>query len=249
VSNLPFVSKIAEKAVIPQILEHCNEHAPLPTYQSSYRKYHSTETALLKVQSDILMNMDRQEITLLVLLDLSAAFDTIDHSVMEHILENDFGISDTALSWLSSFLSPRSQRVIIEQVQSRDFQLTSGVPQGSCLGPLLFIMYASRLFHVAKQHLPSVQGYADDTQLYMSFRPLSDSSQEDAIKAMEASIKDIRDWMISHQLLLNDTKTEFIIIGSRQQLAKVNFDSIEVGSLQLNLWNQFVTLVFGSIVI
>jgi hypothetical protein len=94
-------------------------------------------------------------------------------------------------------------------------------------------MYASRLFHVAKQHLPSIQGYADDTQLYMSFRPLSDSSQEDAIKAMEASIKDIRDWMISHQLLLNDTKTEFIIVGSRQQLAKVNFDSIEVGSSTL----------------
>lgn len=80
VSNLSFVSKIAEKAVISQHLNHCNEHAPLPTNQSTYRQFHSTETALIKVQSDILSSMDKQEVTLLVLLDLSAAFDTVDHS-------------------------------------------------------------------------------------------------------------------------------------------------------------------------
>ena len=163
-SNLPFVSKVAEKAVIPQLLGHCNENAPLPTNQSSYRQYHWTETALLKVHNDILMNMDNQQVTLLVLLDLSAAFDTIDHSIMNHILENDFGVTDKALCWLKSFLTDRKQSVIIDNQQSRDFDL-SRVPQGSCLGPILFIMYASRLFHVIKKHLPDVQGYADDTHV------------------------------------------------------------------------------------
>ena len=82
VSNLSFASKIAENAVISQLLNHCNEYAPLPTNQSSYRQFHSTETALTKVQSDILSTMDRQEVTLLVLLDLSAAFDIVHHETI-----------------------------------------------------------------------------------------------------------------------------------------------------------------------
>ena len=93
-----------------------------------------------------LLKMDKQEVTLLILLDLSAAFDTIDHGTMLQILENDFGITDTALCWLSSFLVSRKQRVLVNGRQSRDFAVNIGVPQGSCLGPILFIMYASRLF-------------------------------------------------------------------------------------------------------
>ena len=135
--------------------------------------------------------MDRQEVTLLVLLDLSAAFDTIDHNIMVDLLESDFGITDNALSWIKSFLSGRRQCAVIEQQQSRDFDLLSGFPQGSCLGPLLFIMYASRLFHVVKKHLPNVQGYADDTQLYLLFRPTSTASQDQAVHAMQDYISDI----------------------------------------------------------
>ena len=109
VSNLPFISKIAERAVIPQVLDHCSKHAPLPSKQSSYRKQHSTETALLQEQNDILLSMNRQEVTLLVLLDLRIAFGTVvvDHSIMATLLENDFGISDCALSWIKSFMHER----------------------------------------------------------------------------------------------------------------------------------------------
>ena len=113
VSNLPFISKTAEKVVIPQVIDHCEANAPLPRDQSSYRQHHSTKTALLKVQNDILLKMDKQEVTLLILLDLSAAFDSIDHGTMLQILENDFGITDTALWWLSSFLVSRKQRVLV----------------------------------------------------------------------------------------------------------------------------------------
>ncbi|KXJ18896.1 putative RNA-directed DNA polymerase from transposon X-element [Exaiptasia diaphana] len=232
VSNLPFISKTAEKVVIPQVLAHCSEHAPLPNNQSSHRQHHSTETALLKVQNDILLSMDRKEVTLLVLLDLSAAFDTIDHTILADLLERDFGISDLALSWITSFMRGRVQRVTIKHEQSRD-SLSSGVPQGSCLGPLLFIMYASRLFHVVEKHLPSVQGYADDTQLYLSFRPTSTLSQDQAIRAMEDCIADVRAWMGHNMLMLNDSKTEFLIIGSRQQLAKISMGSVQVGDSEI----------------
>ena len=160
-----------------------------------------------------LLKMDKQEVTLLILLGLSAAFDTIDHGTMLQILENDFGITDTALCWLSSFLVSRKQRVLVNGRQSRDFAVNTGVPQGSCLGPILFIMYASRLFRVVKSQLPNVHGYADDTQLYLSFQPGLSMLQDNAVQAMEACISDVRSWMINHHLKLNDGKTEFIIIG------------------------------------
>ena len=179
------VSKSAEKAVVGQLFRHCSDNAPLPVHQSPYRQFHSTETALLKVQSDILSNMDKQEVTLLVLLDLSAAFDTVDHNILINILESDFGICGDVLKWFRSYLTGRVQRVIVNQQSSKTFNLNYGVPQGSCLGPVLFLLYASRLFEVVKKHLPSVHGYDDDTQLYVSFRPDSFAAQDQAIKATE----------------------------------------------------------------
>ena len=103
VSNLPFISKVVEKAALQQLLVHCEKNAPLPKFQSGFRKYHSTETALLKVQNDILMSMDNKEVTLLVLLDLSAAFDTIEHSILLNILQQDFGVVRTALNCSTHF--------------------------------------------------------------------------------------------------------------------------------------------------
>ena len=139
-----------------------------PTLQSAYRKGHSTETALLKVQNDILMNMNCKHVTLLVLLDLSAAFDTVDHDILLARLKSIVGINGTALNWFTSYLSNRSQRVSLNGCISDSFRLPHGVPQGSCLGPLLFTIYSSKLFEVIKYHLPQAHAYADDTQLYLS---------------------------------------------------------------------------------
>lgn len=228
VSNLPFAAKTTENIVTAQLLTHCEHNAPLPSNQSSYRKFHSTETALLKVQNDILTCMDNQEVTLLILLDLSAAFDVIDHSILLKIIEQDFGIIGNAQKWLESFLASRKQRVMIKKEKSKTFNLNSGVPQGSCLGPILFLLYSSGLFQVVSRHLPDAHGYADDTQMYLSFKPVS-TSQDDAIRAIENCVAEVRAWMVSHKLLLNDTKTEFLIIGSRQQLSKVTINSVRVG--------------------
>ena len=142
-----------------------------PANQSSYRKNYSTETALLRVKNDILLNMNKQHVTLLVLLDLSEAFDTVDHNVLLSLLHSKFGISGTALEWLPSYLNGRSQHVMVQGNLSQSLNFDFGVPQASCLGPLLFMFYASKLLDVIKVHLLTVHCNADDTQLYVSFSP------------------------------------------------------------------------------
>ena len=225
ISNLQFVSKLTERAVSNQIFDHLMLHDLLPELQSTYRQKYSTETALLKVQNDLLLNMDCQQVTLLVLFHLSAAFDTVEHSILMHRLETSFGITGTVLKWFESYLSGRCQRVAFKDGISEIFPLTCDVPQGSCLGPLLFTMYASKLFEVIKGHLPTAHAYADDTQLYLSFKPGNSASELESIAAMERCIKAVRAWMTMDKLKLN----EFLIIGTRQQLEKVNIISLSVG--------------------
>ena len=226
VCNLSYVSKLVERAVVHQTHEHLADNNLLPSFQSAYRKFHSTETALLKVKNDLLMNMDSQHCSLLVLLDLSAAFDTVDHSILLARLESDFGISGTVLKWFDSYLSTRTQRVSIDGVISDSLYVKYGVPQGSCLGPLLFVLYTSELFKIIDQYLPNAHSYADDTQLYVAFKPSSDLSQNAAVAAMESCITAIRSWMAKNKLKLNAHKTEIMIIGTWQQLRKVNIDQV-----------------------
>ena len=111
--------------------------------------------------------MDKGHVTLLVMLDLSAAFDTVDHGILLHRLQSKLGLREKALLWFKSYLTGRTQQVSVNGTLSDKFNLTCGVPQGSCLGPLLFTIYASSLFDIMKFHLPSVHTYADDTQLYI----------------------------------------------------------------------------------
>ncbi|KAL9981312.1 hypothetical protein ACROYT_G009999 [Oculina patagonica] len=195
-----------------------------PVLQSSYRAGHSTETALLKVMNDIMLGMNSKCVTLLVLLDLSAAFDSVNHGILINRLQNKVGLQGTVLNWFKSYLSNRSQRITISGTLSKCFNLDCGVPQGSCLGPLLFIIYSSQLFDVIEKHLPCVHCFADDTQLYLCFKPDSQVSQDVAMRAMESCIADIRSWMISDRLLLNDDKTEMLLIGTQYQLNKLACD-------------------------
>ena len=234
VSNLKYLSKLTDTAVCNQVIDHISQSGLYPILQSAYRVGHSTETALLKIQNDILSAMDKQRVTLLVLLDLSAAFDTIDHQVLLHRLQVTYGVTGTALKWFQSYLTGRKQRVYINGISSKDFELSQGVPQGSCLGPMLFTLYASKLFEVVKSHLPNIHVYADDTQLYLSFKPDGGAAEADAITALQDCISDIRTWMIKDKLQLNDTKTEFLIIGTPVQLNKISATEIQIGSAKVS---------------
>uniref|UniRef100_UPI003AF53422 reverse transcriptase domain-containing protein n=1 Tax=Thiolapillus sp. TaxID=2017437 RepID=UPI003AF53422 len=143
VSNLSFVSKIIEKLVLSQLSDHLSANSLYNRFQSAYRPGHSTETALLKIVNDLLLALDDGNVSLLALLDLSAAFDTIDHSILLHRLHHDFGIQGTALDWFSSYLTNRTQSVSIHCYTSEPAPISFGVPQGSVLGPVLFVLYTA----------------------------------------------------------------------------------------------------------
>ncbi len=217
VSNLSFISKILEKVVASRVISHVQDSNAANPFQSAYRKFHSTETALLKIHSDILKSMDEGRVTALTLLDLSAAFDTIDHAILLKRLENWFGITHTALDWLTSYLTDRSQQVKLHDCLSSKVDLPFGVPQGSVLGPLLFTLYTTPLSQVISDHSVPHHLYADDSQLYVSF-----ASQEfsDSLEKLQSCLSSVQRWMLANKLKLNPDKTEFLLIGHEQQRKK-----------------------------
>lgn len=163
------------------------------------------------------------------MLDLSAAFDAVNHDTMPRRLEYSFCIQGKALSWFASYLSGRTQQIMINESLSKPFKLEFGVPQGCCLGPLLFTLYMGELFEIIKHHLPMIHCCANDSQVYISFSPNNKAEQLAVVRNMEDCIRDIRSWMSNDDLKFNDDKTEFLIIGSSQQLGKLDNISIRVG--------------------
>ena len=169
VSNLSFLSKVLEKVVVNQLNSHINSSNTSNQYQSAYRKFHSTETALLKIHNDILASMDAGKVTALTLLDLSAAFDTIDHTILLRRLDDWFGATGKTLHWFKSYLTGRCQRIRLGDCLSSQADLKFGVPQGSVLGRLLFTLYTTPLSSMMSGHAIPHHLYADDSHLYLSF--------------------------------------------------------------------------------
>ena len=165
----------------------------------------------MNVQNDILASFDAGHSTALLLIDQSAAFETIDHNILTHRLQHWFGISSTALNLLSSFLSDRSQTVITPASKSNPVLLEYGVPQGSVLEPLLYTLYTTPLHSIISKY-PGLRChfYADDTQI--SFSPELASS---AFTSIETCIKDIFSWMIGNKLSVNPDKTEYLLFNSK----------------------------------
>jgi hypothetical protein len=214
ISNLPFTAKLMERVVSNRLEEHCEENGIKGYFQSAYKRHHSTETALLRVQNDLLLAVDRLGGAVLVLLDLSAAFDTIDHSVMLNTLHSTVGITDKALEWFRSYLSDRYQSVKIGNATSSKRPLLYGVPQGSVLGPQLFSIYTSPLQDTIQQCGMSFHLYADDTQLYLAFNPKSTVDKTEIIDTIRKTTDVINTWMKQHFLKVNSEKTEVLIITS-----------------------------------
>ena len=165
VFNLTFVSKVDERLVSGRLVGNLQKNNLMPVEQSAYRKNHSTK---LRVISDLLNSMDKQEVTLLGLLDLSAAFDCVDHDILLSRLERTYGIEGTANEWIPSFLGDRTQQVAFRGQLSGILRLVFGVPQGSVLGPLLFLLYSAELLDIIKDQGMKAHFYADGTQLHVS---------------------------------------------------------------------------------
>ena len=182
------------------------------SFQSAYKAHHSTETALLTITDDILLSLDRRDNVFLLLQDLSAAFDTVNHSLLLSRLKNSFGITGTVLQWFHSYLSGRSQFVEINDTKSSVRDLTVGVPQGSVLGPILYLLYTTSLSEIIRNHGLDYHFYADDTQLYISFK---DCDVDVARLRVENCVADICYWMELNELKLNHDKTEIMLIYSK----------------------------------
>uniref|UniRef100_A0A3B3BU57 Reverse transcriptase domain-containing protein n=1 Tax=Oryzias melastigma TaxID=30732 RepID=A0A3B3BU57_ORYME len=208
ISNLSFISKLLEKVVAKQLTAALDRHAILDQFQSGFRRAHSTETALLRVTNDMLMQSDAGNCSVLLLLDLTAAFDTVDHHVLLDRLKNWVGVSGSALDWFTSYLTGRSFSVVCSKFKSSSASLTSGVPQGSVLGPLLFILYLLPLYHILSSFNDiSYHFYADDIQLYVSFKP----QDVFKIQILHKCLDSVKSWMNDNFLQLNETKTEVLV--------------------------------------
>ena len=169
VSNLSFLSKVIEWCMLLQISTHCDQYGLQPGYQSAYRAHHSCKTAILHLSNDILWAMERQSITSMVAIDLSAAFNTVDHNILLDILNHKFGIEDKALKWFNSYLRPRSFKVVVNSTYSEEQNLTVSVPQGSCAGANIFNLYCAPLEEVIPSNL-QISGFADDHSIRDSFK-------------------------------------------------------------------------------
>ena len=225
VSNLAFLSKIQERVAASRLTHHMVLNNLCEIFQSSYKKFHSTETALLKVQSDILSALDDKKCVLLVLLDLSAAFDTIDHNILLNRLNSYLGISGKALQWLSTYLKGRKQAVLINNTKSDTHDLHFGVPQGSVLGPLMFIIYMSPLGKILQGLDISYHCYADDTQLYVTFDVKESSA---AVSKIEEVVRTVKSWMTQNFLCLNEEKTEVLLISSKSNQSKLSIPQVNI---------------------
>ena len=230
ISLLCTLSKVIEKLVNKQMCEYLSKHSLLDPYQSAYKPGHSCTTAHLKIIDDILEAMDDSEVALMVLLDFSKAFDTVNHRLLLEKL-SILGFQKDALDWISSYLSNRQQKVITDNDQSDWCDIVNGVPQGSILGPLLFTILVSDIRQYI--HFGSYHSYADDLQYYISMKP---EHANDNIKLVNADLQRIGDYCKNSALRINETKCYQIYLGSRQAINSINnlsLDNITINNVPI----------------
>ena len=244
VSNLPFISKLIEKVVYEQLTTHIEHNALHDENQSGYRKYHSTESNIVKLTNDLLVSLDQGEVSLVIFLDVSAAFDAVNHQVLLERLKTLYGISGNALKWVSSYLENRSQIVCINGAYSDPVELDHGFPQGSVLGGGLYTWTVKPISDICKTYNVSHKKYADDKNLYVSFSLKVENDQEVAIGRLEKCMVDVKNWMIQNMLKINPGKTKMLMVASKKDLITLKDLTIDFDSIPLTYENNVRSLGF-----
>ena len=222
---------ILEKHVFSHVSHYINSHNLYNTCQSAYRPGHSTEAAFLKVVYDPFHYLNKGNIYVLVLLDFSSAFDTIDNSILVHRLHTDFSFTYTVLQWLSSYLTDRKHYVSLSNHWSAFAPVRSGVPQGSVLDPILFTMYTKPLSTIIDSRSITHHSFADDIQLQMSAPP---DRISELIHSMQSCISDIKALESENMPKLNRNKTELMLVTSkRTKHLHILRTSITIGNVQI----------------
>ena len=199
VSNLHYLSKLVEKAMLAQINSHCSTNNLLHDYQSAYRENRSCEIMLLKLVNDILWAMERKNVTALTALDLSTAFDMVNHEILLFTPNYNFGIDGTALELVRSYLAPREMKIKIGKLYSQEKELKFSVPQGSCLGANFFNMCHSTINEVANPNL-GIIAFADDHAIVREFNSNIQVEEIQTRDVLITNLTNIKSWMNSCQI-------------------------------------------------
>lgn len=211
IAFLPFSGKLIERSVAIQLNYHLATNSVLSDYQSAYRIGHSIETLLISLLNDLLLAADEGDGTALLFLDLSAAFDTVDHGILLRRLSQHCGVTGVSLDWFKSYLSGRSHRVSIDGTLSSAVALLWGVIQGSVLGAILYVVYVNPLAAIALLFGISIHQFSDDTQLRIRFRLIE---QLLATKTMSNCVSALLDWFFRNRVKTNVPKTELLYTSS-----------------------------------
>ena len=190
------------------------------------------ETALLKVHDDVMREIDKKRCVFLILLDLSAAFDTVNHEILLRRLFDNFGVRGLVLDWFRSYLSDRGFFVSVQGGKSSMRASNCGVPQGSILGPILFSLYITPVADIILSHGLKYHLYADDTQLYVSFSHASVMDMEEARRKVQNCVSDLNVWMQRNKLKLNGDKTEVAVL-SPEHLSPPSLSSINIAGFEI----------------
>ncbi|KAJ8733365.1 hypothetical protein PYW08_001663 [Mythimna loreyi] len=219
ISILPILSKVLESVVQKQLSHYLSSNSLLSPYQSGFRPGHSTVTTLVKITDDIRLAMENKCLTILVLLDFSSAFNSVDFDILLGILSS-LNVSAPAIEWFKSYLRGRSQSVRSDEDSSDWCDLAAGVPQGGVLSPLLFSVFINAIIKVltSNYHL-----YADDLQLYRHFKV---GELAETVAAINNDLENINKWAKSFGLLLNPTKSQALIVGGRYMLSQLDHQSL-----------------------